>query len=201
MAAPVNIFTHREFNDAFRDLSYNQTLPLTSIDLPYFAVRSFFEKRGKSPLEGADFKDPFKDTSDEGWAVLEGVDDSPSKQRDFEFLEQLALGFKKDDTYYVNKFADILYNQKYGLFSKYDSTRPKSEIKEWMTPLMRLFLTYILPGRWWRAFYARQYLPDTIGLTTMLNTEMLEIEDEWADIAAEYGMPPVESDAEPAAKS
>lgn len=196
MAAPVNLFTQKPYPDLFKnefeELKHDQTITLTSIDLPYFAVRSFREKR---TLEGDDFKDTFKDITDDGWAIID-ISGSKSKTAEYEFLEQIALAVQIGDTHYVSKFIYLLYSPKDGLFANYDTTDTVEEKKEHLAPLMRLFLTYILPGRWWRAFYARQYLPDTVGSSTMLNAEMLEIEEEWISIAEEYGMPSVETNAQ-----
>jgi hypothetical protein len=192
-----NIFTHKPFHDAMKHLKYDQTITLTSIDLPYFAVLCFRDKRGVDPAAG-DFKDMFKDITDDGWAELEGVDESDMKKDDFDFLEDLGLAIKKDDTHYVSKFAYLFFDPADGLFNTFDSSESPPEKKERLAPIMRLFLTYILPGRWWRAFYARQYLPDTIGQANMLNQEMLEIEEEVLDIEDEYGYPTVENAEHPA---
>jgi len=195
MTAPVNIFTLKEYNDDFKELTFNQTIPLTSIDLPYFAVRSFLEKQGSNPLESADFKDTFKDISDGGWALIEGVTDSKSKQREFDFLEPLALAIQIGDKFYISKFAYLLYDPQDGIFPNYDSTMSAEEKKLLLAPFMRLFLTYILPGYWWHAFYGRQYLSEEEGKATMLNARLLDIEDWWASIEEEYGMPSVEDNA------
>ena len=183
-----NIFTHKPFHDDMKHLKYDKTITLTSTDLPYFSVLCFREKRRVDPAAG-DFKDMFKDITDDGWAELEGVDDTDMKKDDFDFLEDLGLAIKKDDTHYISKFAYLFFDPYDGLFNTFDSRESPPEKKERLAPIMRLFLTYILPGRWWRAFYARQYLPDTIGQATMLNQEMLEIEDAVNDIEDEYGLP------------
>ncbi len=197
----INLFTQQPYPDEFNDLSFNQTIPLTSIDLPYFAVRSFYEKRTGMPIgqDVEDFQEPFADISDGGWMILD-ISGSKSKTREYEFLENMALAVQVDGVHYISKFAYLLYDPTDGLFATYDSNDTAEEKKAYLAPLMRLFLTYILPGRWWRAFYARQYLPDTIGESTDLNAEMLELEEEWLAIAAEYGSP-VETDAEPPAES
>jgi hypothetical protein len=195
MDSHVNIFTHKAFHEDMKHLTYDKTITLTSIDLPYFAVLSFRDKRGVDPSAG-DFKDMFKDITDDGWAELKGVDESSIKKDDFDFLEDLGLAIKKGDTHYISKFAYLFFDSSDGLFNTFVSSETPSEKKERLAPIMRLFLTYILPGRWWRAFYARQYLPDTIGQATLLNQEMLEIEDEILDIENEYGYPTVEN-AEP----
>jgi len=192
----TNFFTRKPFDTDMTRLTYNKPVTLTSIDLPYFSVLCFREKRKIDPSVG-DFKDIFQDISDEGWAVL----DPSTKKDEFDFLEDLGLAIKQDDTYYVSKFAYLFYDPEVGLFNRFDRNAPPDEIKTVLAPVMQLFLTYILPGRWWRAFYARQYLPDTIGQASMLNQELLEIEDEIEELEDEYGYSQSSVDAEPPAKS
>jgi hypothetical protein len=203
MATPINMFRKKPYPPEFADLSYNTTIPLTSVDLPYFCVLSFRGLMPEIPLaddEVAAEMDTFADISDGGWAIID-VSGSDSKLQEFEFLEDMALGIQLEDVYYVSKFAYLLYDASDGLFTNYDSTDTAEEKKAWITPLMRLFLTYILPGLWWETFYARQYLPDSVGETTRLNAKMLEIEGELKEIDAEFGLPTVEDDAEPPAES
>lgn len=196
-----NLFTQQPYPDEFNDLSFNQTIRLTSIDPVYFAVRSFYEKRHGMPIgqHVEDFKDTFVDISDSGWAIID-ISGSNSKTSEFEFLKTMAMAIEIDGVHYISKFAYLLYDPTDGLFRNYDNEDDAETKKAFLTPLMRLFLTYVLPGRWWNAFYARQYLPDTIGEATALNAEMLEIEDAWLSIASDYGLP-VENHVEPPAES
>jgi len=204
MATPINLFTQKPYPTEFADLSYNTTIPLTSVDLPYFCVLSFRGLLPSIPLADDEVTvdmETFADISDGGWAVVD-VSGSKSKTQEFEFLERMALGIQLEEEYYVSKFAYLLYDVSDGLFPNFDSTDTAIEKKAWITPLMRLFLSYILPGRWWRAFYARQYLPDIIGESTRLNAEMLEIERELKELDTLFGLPTVEDDdAESAAES
>ena len=204
MATPINLFTQKPYPPEFADLSYNTTIPLTSVDLPYFCVLSFRGLLPSIPLaddESTVEMDTFTDISDGGWAVID-VSGSKSKTQEFEFLERLALGIQLEDTYYVSKFAYILYDVSDGLFPNFDSTDTATEKKAWITPLMRLVQAYILPGLWWESYYARQYLYEGIGEVTQLNAEMLEIERELKDFDALFGLPTVEDDdAEPPAES
>jgi hypothetical protein len=204
MATPINLFTQKPYPPEFADLSYNTTIPLTSVDLPYFCILSFRGLLPSIPLADDEITvdmDTFADISDGGWAVVD-VSGSKIKTQEFEFLERMALGIQVGDDYYVSKFAYLLYDVSDGLFSNFDSTDTAEEKKAWLTPLMRLILTYLLPGLWWETFYARQYLPDSIGETTRLNANMLEIERELKEIDTIFGLPKVEDDdAEPPAES
>ena len=185
-----NIFTHKQYPPSFSDLIYDQTITIESTELPYFAVRSFNDKRD-NPLSGPDFAKLFTEITDEGWAKIEIKDNTHRIIKDeYEFLEALGLALQKGDTeYYINKFAYLLYDKQDGLFSRYDNGWSPQDKKEELTSFMRLALTYILPGHWWRAFYARQYLPDMIGHGAMLNEKLLEIEHQWNKIAAQCDMP------------
>lgn len=196
MATPVNLFTQKPYPREFADLSYNTTIPLTSVDLPYFCVLSFRGALPSIPLadgEATVEMDTFADISDGGWAVID-VSGSKTKLREFEFLERMALGIQLGDTYYVSKFAYVLYDGTDGLFENYDSTSRAENKKAWVSPLMKIILTYILPGLWWEAFYARQYLYEETGEVTLLNAKMLEIEKEYESFAAEFDFPVVEED-------
>jgi hypothetical protein len=194
MTTRINLFTKKPYPSIMKDISYNVSLKFTSIDLPYFCILSFREKQQENPMTGDDFTDLFKVIEDKGWGVLPEVEKYESHQREYEFLERMGLAcYEEDDDltrhYYVNRLAYILYNPTYGLFQNFDPESPIEQQKELFAPLIKLFMTYILPGRWWRAFYGRQYLPDTIGYATMLNTEMLELEDEWLTLDDIIGMP------------
>ena len=186
----INIFTQKPYPPSFSDLTYNQTITIESTELPYFAVRSFNDKR-VDPLSGPDFANLFTKIEDKGWAELKIDDNTPKIIKDeYEFLEALGLAFQKGDTeYYINKFAYLLYDKQDGLFNRYDNQWSPQDKKEELSAFMRLELTYILPGHWWRAFYARQYLPDMIGHGAMLNEKLLQIEHQWNKIAAQCDMP------------
>jgi len=186
-AGGTNIFTQKPYPSTFSNLTYDKTITIDSTELPYFAVRSFKEKTN-DPLSGPDFSDLFKDITDEGWAKIE-IKDKADKE-EFEFLEALGLALQKGDTeYYINKFAYLLYDKQDGLFSRYNDQWSPQDKKEELSAFMRLALTYILPGHWWRAFYARQYLPGMIGHGTLLNEKLLQIEHQWDKIAAQCNLP------------
>jgi hypothetical protein len=145
--------------------------------------------------------DTFADISDGGWAVID-VSGSKTKMREFEFLERMALGIQLGDAYYVSKFAYVLYDATDGLFENYDSTSSAENKKAWISPLMKVILTYLLPGLWWETFYARQYLYEGTGEDTLLNAKLLEIEKEYLGFSAEFDYPVVEEDdVEPPAES
>ena len=185
----INIFTQKPYPPSFSDLTYNQTITIESTELPYFAVRSFNDKR-VDPLSGPDFANLFTKIEDKGWAELKIDDNTPKIVKDeYEFLEALGLALQNENGYYINKFAYLLYDAQDGLFSRYDNQWSPQDKKEELTAFMRLALTYILPGHWWRAFYARQYLPDMIGHGAMLNEKLLQIEHQWNKIAAQCDMP------------
>jgi len=182
-----NLFTQKGYAEFFKTLDYSKPLPfpLTSVDPIYFHVRSFMEKTGPSAQPFKEpFADPFRDiTSSEagGFAAV------PFHEKDLQeltFLENLGLAMKRDDTYYVSRFAYLLYDEADGLFREgYYNERDAPALKlRKLTPLLRIFLMYVLPGNYWKAYYARMRLPDTIGKATALDQQMHEIEQWWLSI-------------------
>jgi hypothetical protein len=189
----VNIDDFKQYASVFSDLSYNQTITLTSTDPPYFAVRSFKEKWGTYPLNPTGMEgDPFRDISDEGWALLEDVS-SESVRNGFRELADIALAVRIGDNHYVSRFAYLLYDPQDGLIANLDQGQ---EVKKaWQQPFMWLFLTYVLPGIWWSAFYDRQYLSEQEGRATELNALMIAVEEQWLAIEEVYGYPGIDEEA------
>jgi len=191
-----NFFTQKDVPRELQLLVYEQPLTLTSLDVPYFAVRSFDERRSAPIMTGGGFTDPFKELTDiSGFAVvdLSGYSDKDRAlvMDELHFGEALGLVTHRGDRYYIHPFAYLLYDQEHGLFAPgaYLQDMEPDTKKNVFGALMRLMLTYVLPGRYWRAFYARQALPATIALAALLDEEMRGIEETWQQINAEYPLP------------
>lgn len=191
-----NFFTQNDVPRELQGLVYNQKLTLTSLDVPYFAVRSFDERRAAPIMTGGGFENPFKELSDiDGFAMID-LSEHSDKDRalvmdELQFIEALGLVTHRGDKYYIHSFAYLFYDEDHGLFAPgaYLQDMEPNKKKEVFGALMRLMLTYVLPGRYWRAFYARQALPATIALASLLDDEMRGIEETWQQVNAEYPLP------------
>ena len=193
------------------DMKYEESLEISSIEPPYFALLSFKHKRN-DPFGLGGFSGLhklFEPITDKGYRKFDLYVEVPDeKQRrpyeeELEFMVAMDLAIKrmeedgkdnnerpkKKPVYYINRFARILYDSKHGLFINLRKANSDDDIKRVVGPFMRLCLTYLLPGRYWRCFYARQYLSKTIADATQLDQQMLEIEDEWLDIHRRFRLP------------
>ena len=179
-----NIFTKKEVPDVFQTLNYTETITLTSIDPPYFAVRNVNDLLG-ARLGGAPFPNIFDDIQVGEWAIVE--QSSPPILNELQFLSDMALAVKKEGNYYVYQLAEVLYDKQNGLFSIYNDADTAIQKKEKMNSLIQIFLSYILPGRWWRTYYAQKGLSKELYDARILAHELLEIEKWIADLNAEYG--------------
>lgn len=191
-----NFFTQKDVPSELTDLDYSETLTLTSLDVPYFAIRSFDERRAAPIMTGGGFADPFKELTDvEGLAVvdLSGYSDQDRAlvMDELNFMNALGLVTSRGDKYYIHSFAHLFYDAEDGLFvpgAYVQDMEPRAK-KDVFGTMMRLMLTYVLPGRYWRAFYARQALPGTIALANLLDDELRGIEEAWQQVNAEYPLP------------
>ena len=168
-----NIYTDNNVPEVFTRLKYDTPLSLNSYDAPYFAVRVSTEKANQ-PFNRNGFNDPYKNLAKDNYALVQ----NPNKRADIEkeliFLQMLDLLAIRGNDYYVHKNADIFYGSN-GLFNGGSAGALKP-----------LFKTFFLPGRFWRSYYSRLYLPDTIKLSARLEQEMVEIEEEILILEDEY---------------
>jgi len=173
--AMINTFTNNPINEVFTTLEYNtNTLRLTPYDQPYFAIRSESEK-ANDPLDQNGFEDPFKKLEPQAgqFAELENPNNDPYITAELNFLKMLDLVVQRGPKFYIHKNAQEFYKQD-GLFdpNNKDTTKFKNILKK-----------YTLPGRFWRNYYWRLYLPDNIKLSLRLDDEMIQIEEEYLQLA------------------
>jgi len=180
-----NIFTQTDIGGIFTSLDYNQPLPftLTSVDPIYFHVRSFHEKQQLL----TPFAEPFKELSGAeagGFAVVPTTSLNDKDLKEVKFLEKLGLAMQRNDKYYIGRFAYLLYDDKDGLFREgyYNERDTPDIILRKLTPLFRVFLMYILPGNFWRAYYARLRMPTVLGEVSVLDLQMRQAEQWWLSI-------------------
>lgn len=133
-----------------KDLSYNQTLTLTLVDAPYYAVRNLLKP---IKIGSTGFDDPIQPITNNDFALFDASANKPL----LKILQMFKLVAKQGSEYYVHSMAEHLAD-------------PKKDIKE-------LLHNYTLPGRFWQAYYWRLYLPEELELSRYLAFEMLEIEE------------------------
>ena len=183
-----NIFTGKDVPAYFTSLTYDAStfsdnLTFKSVELPYFALRSVQEQK-EHPLHGedSDFNDIISEIA---WHKIDPVHVKQSAVlRELRFLEPLCLSIYKDGYFYISRLIYILYDAEDGIFAHFEMAEDR---KDHLTPLMRLFQIYVLPGQYWMAYYARKYLTPNIGESTELNGMLLEIQKAWNAIEGEYG--------------
>lgn len=167
-----NLFTKKDIPPIFNNLTYDKPITLTSADPIYFAVRSLNDKRA-IPIAGTPYVEPFNPLVDDEYALIpkEQYDNDTDIRDEINFLKTVSLVVEREEGSYISPLAFLLYDPTNGLFIKND--------KKTYGDFIQLVLTYILPGRYWTAFQARQWLPNTIRYTHALHVQMQEIEQEW----------------------
>jgi hypothetical protein len=182
-----NIFTHTSVPPLFRDLSYNTQVTMTPMDVPYYAIRALQEVSSEQVFSPNVFLDPFKEINVESLAVVDSSD--ALVLAEIHFLDSLGLVTNRGTLFYIISSAAHFYAED-GLFASF---RPEEdtyeERKEKLIPTMALFTSYILPGRYWRAFYARTLLPSSLESARRLDQEMQEVRSEYNAIRLEFASP------------
>jgi len=149
---------------------------MTREHAPFFSVRSIVNKDVK--VGGKGFADPFKKIK----SNFAKITDPKAAEHELDFLKQFNLVLEKDGNHYVNDRAKIFYDRATGLFNG-QGTKDYNVIK-------RLLKTYTLPGLFWKAYYARLKLPDTIELARRLDYDMLKIHEELLHLNNQDFVPP-----------
>jgi hypothetical protein len=163
----LNPFTKKAIPVSFQNLKYNKSITLKPEDPPYFAVRSSKTPAkiqfGSTGFDG----NPFEPIAEQ-FATLSFGENGPTwnEMTELDFLRLFSLVTKKNNTYYIHPKAKIFYDG-----NRQDKQAFTGKIQE-------LLKTYTLPGRYWRAYYSRLYLPDAIHLTHRLDLEMQQVEEE-----------------------
>lgn len=195
-----NIFTQVDINDwlvdFFREAKYDQTVTVTPEDKAYYHIRRSKEKYGKKLRDG-DFEDPFKEFETDAEFTLIDISGFQKSERDkliqpeLDFMDALGLVVKRGTEHFISPYAYLFYDVSNGLFSPvtYLSDDSVDLKKTTFAPIMRFFMTYVIPGRYWRARYARTRLPDNIYDAHTIDRELREMEDVWNEIYAVFNKP------------
>jgi len=157
-----------------KEADYKTTIDVLPDDIAYYAIRAFEELKEDTLFTSGFSANPYEPIK-RTFAELE--EDGSTPMRELQFLETLGLAVHRPEKkkYYISPLAFILYEPGVGLFSTADSAATT-----W------LFLRYILPGHYWRAFYNKVFLPDTIYSEVDLKRRMDETRGKWAQLRPYY---------------
>jgi len=179
-----NFFIKKTVPAIFDGFTYAGTIPITSIEKPYFALQCITtalparDRLRTLPIDVTATSFPPIAMQHE---VLVDPND-PAVLDELAFLEHQCLAFKRGTTYYVSDQARLFYGNT-GLFAN-----PAPKTPTAMRPLATLFVNYILPGQFWRRYYALYPLPAKIAAMQKLNTELTEIESESNNLRISLGL-------------
>ena len=196
-----NIFTQEDINkwlkDFFSTAKYKHSVKVTPEDKAYYHILRNDKYFGSKLCDVDHDEDPFKplDTSEEFALIdISGLQkDEGDKliQSELDFMDALGLIVKRGTQHFISPYAYLFYDVSNGLFSPvtYQSDDTVDVKQTTFAPIMRFFMTYVLPGRYWRARYARMRLPDNIYESHTIDRELRELEDVWQDIYAIFNKP------------
>ncbi len=92
------------------------------------------------------------------------------------FLYIMGLVVLRGSTYYMLPLAIDLFYGPDGFFNTYSPTDTLAQRTAAVAPLQEHMNSYVLPGRWWRAYYAKKGLAPSVQPFVGLEREMQEIE-------------------------
>jgi hypothetical protein len=178
-----NIFTGEFVHQTF----YNPppaitTVKVTSMDPPYFAIRAQAAPSIDELLTDLPIKDKaYKEINMRCFVIdLEKETFSDRDRSELTFLNRLCLVVQRDKKYFISEKAIALFYAPTGLFMG----NPK--VPADMTKLAAFFLTYVLPGQYWRRYYAVYPLPETISARRQLDSNLTDIEREWSSLRTHF---------------
>ena len=184
----TNCFTKKPVPSIFKNLHYKNTVAsIDSTELPYFSIKLFRKLKDGPPFDpfSPDRNEDFAPlTEQKGWAMLDDVAMLDENVRhELRFLNSLSLVLEQNNPkkIYIHPFAAVFYCDN-GIFETFSTDYTAEEKTQILRPLMKIFLQYTLPGRYWRAFYGRIGLPKDIYNSAALQQEMLETEKEWTSL-------------------
>ena len=176
---------NKPVDNIFNYLDYKPVITVSPIEAPYFSLlcQKSLHKIDKWLTER-----PF-DISANKFPVVTGnfatlVNPGKPLLEELAFLEHQCLAFKRGTTYYISDFASLYYGAN-GLFAQYKAIPPSTQLvlTSLYAPMMAnvgtLFLTYVLPGQFWRRYYVLYPLPKTIFVREALDKELEDIELVW----------------------
>lgn len=192
-----NILTGNELSseavEALRHSS-RDSVELTPYDPPYFFFRAHEEISGNR-IGGAGLgAEPFRVVEADGWTKIDLEEKSDNSLSDeVLFLEDFGLATTGTSKHvcHVNPLAIEMFYRPGGYF---EEPEKKSNILDFL----KLMRDYVLPGQYWRSYYAEAGLPEDAG--AIYRREMFDVEGEWRSLVEQIGKDVVEDDAEYYAK-
>lgn len=175
---------------AFRDATETIPLELTPHDLPYYYVRVV---PGRPLREQVFAPDPHATERVTDWLRIPNpVLKAGPLRAELEFLEGLGLAMmvpRSEDasggvTFAISPLTRILYEDGTGVFRDVMEERDVKALR-----YIRLLIDYILPGMFWRNYYATEGLAPHIHMSEHLGREMLEIARLWDQLSSRYPPP------------
>lgn len=183
----VNIVTGKRLTPAVLDALRTATplaTPLTvkPTDAPYYFVRI----NPRARLRDQHLADPYTEFTMTGapWRQVTVVE--PPDLAELNWLVSVGLAMpvaNTTGTYTVNPLAiEELYSAERGAFISVDIDKSKKAVR-----VVKLLQTYVLPGMFWRNYYVTDRLAKHIALSHTLGEEMLDIQNSWGDLVAQFG--------------
>ncbi len=158
-----NYFLQKEVPGEIEDYDSltEEPIDIVPTDLMYFVVRD----RQEEPLDPIKAVPMLKVVDMAGYAG-----DVDRILDELHFLYVMGLVVLRGSVYYMLPAAIDLFYGPDGFFSEPNPT------KEAIAALQEHMNKYVLPGRWWRAYYAKKGLAPTVQPFVGLEREMQEIE-------------------------
>jgi hypothetical protein len=114
-------------------------------------------------------------------AILESKDlMGVGVKEELEFLQNMGLAFMKEDSWYILPHAAQFYHSVNGLFLRDKDGVTAEDVK----PFYTLMLHYVLPGRYWATYMARDglALPESVAYATKLDQDMNQTVRDYNDL-------------------
>ena len=176
-----NIFTGEFLHPVFLNPSPAiQLIKVTSMDPPYFSIRAQAAPSIDTLLTDPPIKDKaYNEVPMRCFLIdLEKEKLSDRDRSELTFLSRLCLVVQRDKKYFISEKALQLFYGPTGLFMQ----KPPAD----MTKMAAFFLTYVLPGQYWRRYYAVYPLPETISARRELDSNLTDIEQEWSALRTHF---------------
>lgn len=188
-----NILTGNELSsnavEALRS-SGRDSVELTAYDPPYFFFRSYVELSGNRIGESGLGSQPFRVVEADDWVKIDLEEKSDnSLSNEVLFLEDFGFATMGNTEHvcHVNPLAIEMFYRPGGYFEEPENTHN-------ITQFLKLMRDYVLPGQYWRSYYASEGLPEEAAGT--YRREMFDVESEWRSLVEQIGKDVVEDDAE-----
>jgi hypothetical protein len=143
----------------------NKTVTVEHDDGPYYYLRTeelALKKENPYTIVGFPGQVPLSNHS--GFYEMPATS---NKEIDAEvnFLKSLGLVIERDSSFYIYDLAEVFYGPQ-GLFRSNKGAAPA---------VLSVLYNYVLPGRFWTAYYTRSSLPDEVQLAGALEEHIKDI--------------------------